>query len=86
MKISEIIFPWWTIGLLKEKNRTLLDNLRGAQWSRTIQENAALTAFRAAAGANKGAKRLHDKHEKLKKENAALKAIIRTLKHKLGEE
>lgn len=86
MKLREFLNPWWTIKLLKERVVYLQEALHSARWTKTIQEVAALTAFRAAAGANKGAKRLHDKNEKLKKENAALKAIIRTLKHKLGEE
>ena len=86
MTLGEFFNPWRAVRRLKLRNEMLQDQLDGSLRARLIHETCALSAYRSLSGANRGAKRLHDKNVKLQKENTALKAVIRTLKHKLGEE
>ena len=86
MKFREIIFPWWTIKLLKEKNTILLENLQGCKHSRLIHEACLLNALRNQSGMHRGIRRLKEQTIKLKKEVIALRNVERTLRHKLGEE
>jgi hypothetical protein len=86
MKFREIIFPWWTIKLLKEKNAILLENLQGCKHARLIHEACHLNVLRNQSGMHRGIRRLKEQTIKLKKEVIALRNVERTLRHKLGEE
>jgi hypothetical protein len=86
MRLFELLNPYWTIKILKERNKGLQDNVDWAKNRATFWECEALKAYRAMRGMGIGIRRLHEKNKVLKQQLASEKHLVRALRQKLGEQ
>lgn len=86
MKWREFLNPWWTIKLLKERNKNLQDNVDWAKNRATFWECEVLKSYRNVSGMGRGIRRLVERNKRLERDLAIAKNVERTLRNKLGEE